>query len=114
MPVVNGTSSATVGYLIAGDYLDNTFADELASSTRFDPGTGVDITLVVNGQAVASSLNNLPGVTKPWAVSLPRSGTRPVRAVIGARIVDAVARDLQKNVPQSTAALMISAQEPPR
>ena len=108
VPVVNGTSSATVGTLIAGDYLDNTFAEELASSTYIDPATGIDVTMVVHGQAVASSLKNPPGGTKPWPVAVPASGTEPVRAKIGDRLVDAVVHDLRSKIPPSTAALMIS------
>lgn len=102
VPVVNGSSSATVGTLVAGDYLDNAFAEELASST------GIDVTMVVKGQAVASSLKNAPGVTRPWTVAVPSSGTRPVRATIGDHPVDAVVHALQSNVPVTTAALMIS------
>ena len=102
VPVINGSSSATVGTLIAGDYLDNTFAEELASST------GIDVTMVVQGQAVASSLKNPPGVTNPWTVAVPPSGTQPVRATIGDHPVDAVVHALQGNVPATTAALMIS------
>ena len=102
VPVVNGSSSATVGTLIAGDYLDNTFAGELASST------GIDVTMVVKGQAVASSLKGRAGVTGPWTVAVPPPNTQPVRARIGDHPVDAVVLGLQSNVPASTAALMIS------
>jgi diguanylate cyclase (GGDEF)-like protein len=102
VPVVNGSSSATVGTLVAGDYLDNTFAEELASST------GIDVTMVVKGQAVASSLKNRAGVARPWPVAVPPSGSQPVRAAIGDHPADAVVRPLQNNVPTTTAALMIS------
>ncbi len=102
VPVVNGSSSASVGTLIAGDYLDNTFAGELASAT------GIDVTMVVKGQAVASSLKNRAGVTRPWTVAVPSPNTQPVRATIGDHPVDAVVLALQNNVPATTAALMIS------
>lgn len=108
VPVVNGTLSTRVGTLIAGDYLDNTFADELAASTRTDVATGVDVTMVVDGRAVASSLKNPPGATNPWQVSVPPAGAAPIRARIGSRVVDVVVRGLQDKVPPSTAALMIS------
>ncbi len=102
VPVVNGSSSASVGTLIAGDYLDNTFASELASAT------GIDVTMVVKGQAVASSLKNRAGVARPWTVAIPPPNTQPVRATIGNHPVDAVVLPLQNDVPATTAALMIS------
>lgn len=102
VPVVNGSSSASVGTLIAGDYLDNTFASELASAT------GIDVTMVVRGQAVASSLKNRAGVARPWTVAVPPPNAQPVRATIGDHPVDAVVLPLQDNVPAATAALMIS------
>ncbi len=102
VPVVNGSSSASVGTLIAGDYLDNAFAGELASAT------GIDVTMVVKGQAVASSLKNRAGVARPWTVAVPPPNAQPVRATIGDHPVDAVVLALQNNVPVTTAALMIS------
>src|SRR5207244_10672450 len=69
---------------------------------------GIDVTMVGQGQAVASYLKNRPGVTGPWTVAVPSPSTQPVRARIGDHPVDTVVLALQSNVPANTAALMIS------
>ncbi len=105
VPLVNGSTSAPVGTLIAGDYLDNTFASELAAAT------GVDATMVIKGQAVASSLKDAPAAvqaTKPWMVSVPAVTSTSVQTTIGRQTVEAWVHSLQDGVPASSAALVLS------
>src|SRR5438105_2295191 len=102
VPVVSANGSATVGTLVAGDYLDNTFAQSLQSVT------GVDVTIVVEGQAVATSLPVPPGSVKPWTVPIRPAGGAPVRATIGGRTVDAIFGPLVGTVAPGSAALVTS------
>ena len=105
-----GTTPTLGATLVAGDYLDNDFAQSLSAGS--DPGTGVagdrvDVTVVVNGLAVASSFAPPPGSSKPWTVQVSATPA-PVRARIGGQTVDALYNPLQDGVPATTAALMTS------
>ena len=103
VPVVMGSPAVPVGTLVAGVYLDNNFAQSLQGAT------GVDVTIVVGGQAIASSLPVPPGATAPWSVPGTGATASPVKTSIGGRSVDAMVVPLVQGVAPSTAALVISA-----
>jgi two-component system cell cycle response regulator len=100
IPILTGDPPVVSGMLVAGQYLDNAFAGNLASDT------GIDITIAL--KAIASSLASGAG---DWAlpfVASPLQPAMPARATIGNRAVEAFVRRVQPDVPTSAAALVIS------
>jgi two-component system cell cycle response regulator len=104
VPVVTGSPAVPVGTLVTGVYLDGNLASGLAKSARSD------VTIVVGGQAIASSLSPPLGSTSPWMVRVAPAGNNPVQTTIGGRTVDAIAMPLVQGVPARNAALVASTQ----
>ncbi|GAC1363041.1 MAG: hypothetical protein NVSMB32_04200 [Actinomycetota bacterium] len=101
VPVSGADPTTTAGTLVAGQYLDNAFTKSLAEAT------GVDVTIVLGGRALSSSLPAPNGSTAPWPISIPQTAS-PVRATIGGRGSEALISALQPDVPVATAALVTS------
>jgi two-component system cell cycle response regulator len=102
VPVVNGNPPTLAGTLVAGIYLDNTFAEALQDVSS------VDVTIVLDGRAVASTIPVPPGSSLDWRVPVSRATGNPVAASMGGRNVDAMVVPLVQNVPSTSAALVIS------
>ena len=99
--VLSGTPPAPVGAVVAGIYLDNHLAQRLAA------GTGNDVTIVVNHQAVGSSMI-VPRGSAPWTVAYRATPGKAVRTHIDGRLVDALVSPLIQGLPLSTAGLVTS------
>jgi two-component system cell cycle response regulator len=102
VPVVNGNPPTPAGTLVAGIYLDNTFAEALQDVSN------VDVTIVLGGRAVGSTIPVAPGSSVDWRLPVLRATSSPVTTSMGGRSVDAMVVPLAQNVPTTSAALVIS------
>ncbi|HLI56738.1 MAG TPA: diguanylate cyclase, partial [Actinomycetota bacterium] len=102
VPLVAGSPQVRIGTLVAGAYLDNTFAQSLKAST------GLDVTIVVGGQAVGSSIGKATSATTRWSVPVTRRRLTPFSTTIGGQPAEAEVAPLVANVPVSTAAVVTS------
>jgi diguanylate cyclase (GGDEF)-like protein len=102
VPVVSAAPGKLLGTLVAGVYLDNTFAQTLQKVT------GIDVSIVIDGQAVGTSLPAPSAGTTPWRVTFSGATRSPVRTTLGGSTVDVMAGPLDQRVPVTGAALLTS------
>ena len=101
LPILSGAPALPVGTLVGGVYLDNGFAQSLAA------GTGDDVTIVVDGRAVATSMIGPTRSSAPWRVQVKTAGA-PGATTIGGKDVEALASPLVPGLPVTAAALVTS------
>ncbi|MGH2718364.1 MAG: diguanylate cyclase [Actinomycetota bacterium] len=99
VPLLGGPQGGRIGTLVGGIYLDNNFAQSMRTSAA------VDVTIVVGGKAVASSIG---GAASPWSFPVSKSRLSPFSTTIGGHSADAEVTKLVSSVPVRDAALVTS------
>ncbi|HWD09197.1 MAG TPA: diguanylate cyclase [Actinomycetota bacterium] len=102
VPLFSGNPPAPIGLLVAGAYLDNNFAQNLEAST------GVDVTIVVQGEAIASSVGGAASATTSWKVPVTTRRLTPFHTTIGGQAAEAEVAPLVHDLPVTTVAVVTS------